>query len=104
MRTFGAGLTTLALGLALCLGASAQVERQRQNRDEANRNPNQNAQGETKTVRGVIGAVTAEGEMVVDYRTRRAVLAESTFVTVIGSEGGRRGPRDGDAAARDRNR
>jgi hypothetical protein len=77
MRTVGAGLTTLALGLATCLGASAQVERQK-NRDEAN--PNQNARGETRTIRGVIGAVTVEGETVVDYRTHRAVAASEPKV------------------------
>jgi hypothetical protein len=99
MRTFGAGLTTLALGLATCLGASAQVESQK-NRDEANQN--QNTRGETKTIRGVIGAVTVEGETLVDQRTHRAVVAEATLVTVVGSKMGRRGARDGDNAARDR--
>jgi hypothetical protein len=77
MRTFGAGLTTLALGLATCLGALAQVERQK-NRDEANQN--QNARGETKTIRGVIGAVTVEGETLIDQRTHRAVVASEPIV------------------------
>jgi hypothetical protein len=40
---------------------------------------------ETMTIRGVIAAVTVEGEAVFDYRSNRAVTAEATFLTVVAS-------------------
>jgi hypothetical protein len=41
------------------------------------------AQGET--IRGVIGAITAEGETILDYRTNTAVRTQGAFLTIIGS-------------------
>ena len=40
---------------------------------------------EAQTIRGVIAAITAEGEAVFDYRTNRAVAAEGAFLTVVAS-------------------
>ena len=40
---------------------------------------------ETQTIRGVIAAITVEGEAVFDYRTNRAVAAEAGFLTVVAS-------------------
>jgi hypothetical protein len=39
----------------------------------------------TETIRGVIAGVTAEGEVMFDYRNNRAAAAEGAFLTVIGS-------------------
>jgi hypothetical protein len=40
---------------------------------------------EKQTIRGIIAGVTAEGEMAIDYRTNKAVLAEAAYLTVVGS-------------------
>src|SRR4051812_48115000 len=84
MRTLFAGLTTLTLGIAACLNATAQTGNQNQNRNQ--NTGNQNSQGERKVIRGVIAAVTVEGEMAIDFRTNRAATAEMTYLTIVGSE------------------
>ena len=38
-----------------------------------------------ETIRGVVAGVTAEGEVMFDYRTNRAATAEAAFLTVVGS-------------------
>ena len=40
---------------------------------------------ETETIRGVIAAVTAEGEIMFDHRSNRAVAVEAAYLTVVGS-------------------
>jgi hypothetical protein len=82
-----AGLVTFGLGIALGSGAWAQGNKDRDK---------ENDRSDVITVRGVVAAVTAEGEMVVDYRTNRAVLAEAAYLTVVGSPAG---GKDGDANA-----
>jgi len=43
-----------------------------------------NKQGEEQTIRGVVSEVTLLGETDIDYRSRKAITAEATFLTVIG--------------------
>jgi len=92
MRTQLAGLTTLALGLAVGLGASAQTKDTDKDKGTARH----------MTVHGVIASVTVEGELAIDYKAKKAVEAEMTFLTIIGSPRGER--RDGDNAARNNDR
>jgi hypothetical protein len=76
MKTRLAALVTFGLGIALGTGAWAQ--------DNKGGAGNQ-GQSDTQTIRGVIAGITAEGEMVIDYRTNRAVLAQAAYMTVVGS-------------------
>jgi hypothetical protein len=80
---------TLVLALCLSQSAGAQQERRRAIGERA-QNPtagqdrNQRS-AEMETIRGVVAAVTAEGEAMFDYRSNRAVAAEAAFLTVVGS-------------------
>ena len=67
------------LALALCGGASAQDSK----RDQDNKGGRQAV--ESETIRGVISGVTIAGELAIDYRTRRAVEAETALLTVVGT-------------------
>jgi hypothetical protein len=69
MRKLLAALAVFGLVMALGRGAWAQ---------DKNR-------AEKQTIRGIIAGVTAEGEMAIDYRTNKAVLAEAAYLTVVGS-------------------
>jgi hypothetical protein len=57
--------------------AAVQNERAAQNRNEAT--------GGAETIRGLISGITAEGEVVLDYRTNAAARAEGAFLTIVGS-------------------
>jgi len=80
--------------MVLVLTLSAPTWAQRQGRRTAGEKPHnptaaapergQKSTG-TETIRGVVAAVTAEGEMVFDYKTNRGAAAEAAFLTVIGS-------------------
>jgi len=48
----------------------------------------------------VIGGVTVEGETAIDFRTNRAVLVESSYLTIVGSEVDQGRQRDRDQANR----
>lgn len=65
-------------GLAVCTSAVAAD-------DKGNPDNKTKKAVETHTIRGVIAGVTVEGELAVDYRTHRAVEADMTFLTVVGS-------------------
>jgi hypothetical protein len=52
--------------------------------DGAGQNRNQPAAG-TETIRGAVAGVTAEGEVMLDYRTNVAARTEGAFLTVVGS-------------------
>lgn len=58
-------------------------------------NQNQSA-SRVETIRGVIAAITTEGEVILDHRTNAAARAEGAFLTVVGS------PEKGDASDRER--
>jgi len=40
--------------------------------------------GDEQTIRGVVSEVTVVGETDIDFKTRKAITAEETFVTIIG--------------------
>jgi hypothetical protein len=101
-----------AMFLALTLSTSAQAQQQagraadsqqppdratdpqlRRARDTQDRR--QSAR-ETQTIRGVVAAVTAAGEVIFDHRSNRAAAAGAAFVTVIGS------PTNSEGALKDR--
>jgi len=102
--THFAGLTAAVLGLAIGTVASAQQGNNATNANRNNQNQNQNAGQDSsgrQTIRGYVAAVTVEGEMAIDYRTNRAVAAEMTILTVVGSP--TRGGMDRSDAAANRN-
>jgi hypothetical protein len=81
--------STLVMMLALSPALVAQQDNPaapgtRTQNPTAGRDTNQ-ATSETQTIRGVIAGVTAEGEAMFDFRTNRAVAAEATYLTVVGS-------------------
>jgi hypothetical protein len=85
MMTRFASLATVFLGLAVGLSASAQTrDRDQEKNQNQSQGSNQNA-SKQQTIHGVIAAVTVEGELAIDYRNRRAVETDMTFLTVIGS-------------------
>lgn len=76
MRMTTAGLTMV---LAASLGTAAISQTQKNDQDK------DRDAGKRETVRGVIAAVTIEGETAVDYSTHRAQTVEMSFLTVVGS-------------------
>jgi hypothetical protein len=46
-------------------------------------NPNQATSG-LETIRGAIAGITAEGELVLDFRTNAAARTEGAFLTIVG--------------------
>ncbi len=77
--------STMVLVLSLSPASWAQQSNPAAARNPAaGQNTNQ-ASAETETIHGVIAGITAEGEAMFDYRTNRAVAAEATFLTVVGS-------------------
>jgi len=97
-----AAVSTVVLVLTLSSSTRAQQERRRAAGDQA-QNPaaaqdrNQKSSA-AETIRGVVAAITAEGEAMFDYRSNRAVAAEAAFLTVVGS------PMKSDGDAKDRAR
>jgi hypothetical protein len=94
-----ATLATMVLALTLGQNAWAQQETRRPpgrpgENPSAGQNQNQHANAgqdrnqtvsEGETIRGVVAAITAEGEATFDFRSNRAVMAEAAFLTVVGS-------------------
>jgi hypothetical protein len=78
MKKLIATLATFSLGIALALGAWAQ------NADQGKEKGNDPS--DVQTIRGVVAGVTAEGELVVDYRTKKAVMVQAAYLTIVGSE------------------
>ena len=76
--------TFSAFALAIALGTGAWAQDNKAGAGGQGRDQNQGQSGKQK-IRGVVGEITAEGEMVLDYRTNRAVLAEAAYVTVVGA-------------------
>jgi hypothetical protein len=89
-----AALSTMVLTLGLSPYSRAQQEKQRATGGDQNPTAGQKdrVSPETETIRGVIAGVTAEGEVMLNYQNNRAVAAEATFLTVVGS------PKKADAA------
>ena len=82
MRTRLTASFTFALGIAL--GTAAWAQDNRTGAGNQGQDTNQ-GRAETQTIRGVVAGVTAEGEIVVDYKTNRAVVAEADYLTIVGS-------------------
>jgi hypothetical protein len=82
-----AATSAMCLLLAVSPYARAQQENQKPaatTNPTAGENRNQ-ASSATATIRGVIAGITAEGEVMFDHRANKAVAAEATFLTVVGS-------------------
>jgi hypothetical protein len=102
------------MALALLLGTSAWAQQQTGGAvRQRGRNPTAGAgqnrdqtTAQTETIRGVIAAITAEGEVYYDHRSNSATKSEAAFVTVVGSPTGAeafdRGRRRADAAGTER--
>ena len=95
--------TVSAMILTLALSSSAMAQQQREgNAGGQAQNPaigqdrNQQTTSGMDTIRGVVAAVTVQGEAMFDYRSNRAAAAEATFLTVVGS------PAKSDALAGER--
>src|ERR1700729_3658693 len=85
-----ATLATMVLALGIGQNAWAQEATQRApggsgDNATAAQNQNQSASADGETIRGVVAAITAEGEATLDYRTNRALMAEAAFLPVVGS-------------------
>ena len=84
-------LAVFAATSAMCLLLAASPLRAQQERQAAGvqnptagQNRNQTS-GATETIRGVIAGITAEGEVMFDYRNNKAIAADASFLTVVGS-------------------
>jgi hypothetical protein len=71
---------------------------QLQQRNNAQVQPRDPRTAKVQTIRGVVSGVTAAGEAVFDQRTRQAVMAEMSYLTIVGS------PVGGDSANKDANK
>jgi hypothetical protein len=84
-----AAVSTMFLTLALSPFARAQQENRRttgggEPNPTAGQDKNQ-ASATTETIRGIVAGITAEGEVMFDFRNNRAVAAEAAYLTVVGS-------------------
>jgi hypothetical protein len=70
----------MALALALSPSSWAQEGQSSSGRDDP-----KHRSTHAQTIRGIVAGVTAEGELVFDYRHNRAIEAEAAFLTVVGS-------------------
>jgi hypothetical protein len=74
-------LTTFAFALSVVVGLGARADdKEKDKGKDANQ-----ASTAKETIRGTISDVTIEGELVIDYNTKRAVEADMMFVTVVGT-------------------
>jgi hypothetical protein len=89
-RLFRFATATAVFGLiALCPKVQAQQENRQaaggQSQTQTGRQEGTRTAGEMEMVRGVVAAITAEGEVMLDYRTNTAAKSEAAFLTIIGS-------------------
>jgi len=66
-----------AFGLVIALGAGAMAGDDKTGKDAKTEH--------VQTIHGVIGGITAEGDLEVNYQTKQAVMVETAYLTVIGS-------------------
>src|SRR4051794_16936574 len=112
MRSLLANVAALSLALLVGVTASAQTNDQagqskdqpggqsKNRRDDSQRKQDSSQdQGQTERIRGELAGVSVVGETMVDYDTGRGVLAEFTYLTILGSPPGvgRQGAQDGRA-------
>jgi len=60
--------------------------------------------GDEQTIRGVVSEVTVVGETDIDFKTRKAITAEETFVTIIGHPWNKDMHKEGGVASADKNK
>ena len=89
-RLFRFATASAVFGLiALCPKVQAQQENRQatggQSQTQTGRQEGTRTAGEMETIRGVVAAITAEGEVMLDYRTNVAAKSEAAFLTIIGS-------------------
>lgn len=75
-----ATVATMALAIALSPSSGAQEGQRSSGRDDSKQRS-----AHSETIQGIVAGVTAEGELVFDYRHSRAIEAEAVFLTVVGS-------------------
>jgi len=70
-----------------------------QRNDSQREQESNQAQGQTERIRGELASVSVVGEMMVDHDTGRGIVAEFTYLTILGSpaDAGRQGNRGGRA-------
>jgi hypothetical protein len=113
-RYLAVSVFILAFGVSPHVGAQQQTERgttgqdqspiPRRERAEGARQTRDAAASGTETILGVVSAVTAEGEMMLDHRSNVVAKTETAFLTVVASPvkpEGRRAERRAKAVARE---
>jgi len=86
-------------------GSQSKGEQGRRSRDQQGddqqRQDSGQAQGQTERIRGELAGASVVGETIVDYESGRAVVAELTYLTILGSpaDGGRQEGRGGRASS-----
>jgi hypothetical protein len=80
---------TVFAAIALCPKVQAQQENRQgaegRLQSQTARQEGTRTAGEMETIRGVVAAITAEGEAMLDYRTNTAARSEAAFLTIVGS-------------------
>jgi len=116
MRTMKA--SAMAWGLALLLGSTASAQtNSAQTKDgnpggggadksQAQGQSNAQSKGQTETIRGELASVSVIGETMVDNNSGRGIMAELTYLTILGSPSGtdRMGEAGGSGADRQQGR
>jgi len=93
--------TAATWGLALLIGATASAQSDKQDgsakgsqgdnqkqKDSGQSNQSNQSNQSTRTVRGELAGVSVVGETMVDSTTGRGVVAEMTYLTILGSPSG----------------
>jgi len=95
MKLLGKSILTPTLGLILALTAWAGDDDKKSS----------DKKGDEQTIRGVISEVTVLGETDIDFKTRKAITAEETFVTIIGHPSNHNAMhKEGGVASADKNK
>jgi hypothetical protein len=97
MRLLRESILPLALGLILAPAAWAG--------DDDKKSSDRKGDEQTQTIRGIVSEVTVIGETDVDYKTRKAITAEATYLTIIGHPWNKDGQHEkGGVASADKDR
>jgi hypothetical protein len=84
-----AAAAAVVAAIAMCPKVQAQQENRQaaggQSQTQGARDDATRTTGEMETIRGVVAAITAEGEAMFDYRTNTAARSEAAFLTIVGS-------------------
>jgi len=95
MRLLRESILPLTLGLILAPAAWAGDDDKKSS----------DKKGDEQTIRGVISEVTVLGETDVDYKTRKVITAEATYLTIIGHPWNKDGQHEkGGVASADKDR